>query len=157
MLGERSGAEVHVICEGSELTGAIPMRTRHELLRIVGEAVINGIRHGGAREVTVTVARSVGELRLTVADDGCGLPSPLDFDGLKAAGHFGLAGMQERAEALGGELTAGNGERGGATITVRVPVEEAGPRDKSDHSGRRSVQRDRLPAQAAAGGRGLQE
>lgn len=154
MLGERSGIAVRVVCETPEHSDAIPATAQHELLRILGEAVINGVRHGAARSVTVSVAQTAGELRLSVADDGCGLAMPVDFDALKAEGHFGLAGMRERAEAIGGELIADNGARGGATLAVRVPLGAAqAPGDGSDsHPRRGPFRRARGPAPAAATG-----
>jgi signal transduction histidine kinase len=79
------------------------------LYRIVQEATQNSIRHAGAREVTIGVEFRPRQLRVTVADDGCGFNPAQVGDGL------GLVGMRERAQALGGQLTiasrAGYGTR----------------------------------------------
>ena len=50
-------------------------------------------------------------------------------DRLKAAGHYGLAGMDERARSIGGTLELQRGAAGGAVVTVRVPVKGGAPPD----------------------------
>ena len=79
------------------------------LFRVAQEAVANAVRHGRAGRVEVRLAaRPAGEapetVRLEVHDDGAGLPPDHDPAGLVAGGHFGLAGMAERAALLGGAL-----------------------------------------------------
>ena len=92
-----------------------PDAVHDALCRIVREAVSNAIRHGDAASVTVTLAASDG-LRLTVEDDGKGLP-PGDANGRG----FGLTSMRERAEALGGTLELSPGREGGVHLEVRLP------------------------------------
>jgi signal transduction histidine kinase len=121
-VAQRSGVNVEVLDEGDE---ELPADRQHELLRIVGEAMLNAVRHGGAGNLTVSVRADAGETALTVADDGCGIPSPVDFDQLKTEGHFGLAGMRERAQELGGEMTVRSTEGEGTVVTVTVPVSAA--------------------------------
>ena len=86
-------------------------------------------------------------LRLSVSDDGTGLPGPVDIEALKAAGHYGLAGMQERARAIGAELSIESGPDGGTTVAVRfagpsepnlelVPTDSETPRARILGSGR---------------------
>jgi signal transduction histidine kinase len=77
---------------------AVAPERRDQLLRILREAVTNGVRHGAASSVAVELAGGDG-LRLTVSDDGGGFdPSALRNGG------FGLTSMHERAAAMGGEL-----------------------------------------------------
>jgi signal transduction histidine kinase len=87
--------------------------------RIVQEALTNARRHSGARSVTVLLDYAADALEVQVLDDGRGAPaSALE------AGH-GLRGMRERAEALGGSLTAGPAGpagTGGFAVAVRLPV-----------------------------------
>ena len=54
-----------------------------------------------------------GSARLQVDDDGCG--------GARLAGGTGLAGLRDRARALGGELCVGDGGSGGTTVVVTIP------------------------------------
>jgi signal transduction histidine kinase len=87
-------------------------------VRIVREAVANAARHGRAGRIAVSLTCS-HELRLSVADDGCG------FDPATRPTHpdagFGLLSMGERAEALGGSLAVRSAPGAGATIEVVLP------------------------------------
>jgi len=91
---------------------------RHTLYRGAQEALTNAQRHAGARQVWVALAPENGGLRLTVDDDGHGLPADRT-DGL------GLRGLRERADAVGGLLALGPSPQGGAQVRLTVPVEEA--------------------------------
>ena len=125
-FGQRAGIEVEVRCDTDGIrepsTGA-----RHELLRILGEALNNAVRHGGATHVAVSLEPDGAGLVLRIVDDGGGLPEGVDFDRLKAAGHYGLAGMDERARSIGGTLELQPRPSGGAVVTARVPVEGGAP------------------------------
>jgi signal transduction histidine kinase len=123
VLAERSGVELEF--EDSAGAGEIqlPAHRTHELSRIVGEAVSNAVTHGGAGRVEVSLDSDPGgELVVSVSDDGDGLAEPVDLEKLKAAGHFGLAGMYERARSIGGRLRIQRRDRGVA-VSVRVPVD----------------------------------
>ncbi len=86
------------------------------LHRIAREALSNVARHAPANEVDLAVNGSVGEVRLVVEDHGRAAVPPD-----KWAAHFGLKGMQERARALGGELSAGP-TADGWRVEARLPV-----------------------------------
>jgi signal transduction histidine kinase len=83
-----------------------------ELARIVQEALANVRRHSGARRATVTLRTADDEVWVEIEDDGRG------FDPVESSG-MGLAGMRERAAALGGELEV---ERGVVGMRVRLRV-----------------------------------
>lgn len=118
-FARRAGLAVDIQCvDGDE---DLPTHTRHELLRILGEALLNAQRHGEAASVTVSLEQDGDDVILSVADDGCGLAEPVDFERLQAEGHFGLAGMHERALAVGGGLTVGATPSGGTIVTARLP------------------------------------
>jgi signal transduction histidine kinase len=88
----------------------------HEALtRIVREALGNAIRHGRARSVVVTLVRDEG-LRLTIDDDGTGIPADAED-----RGGFGLISMRERAEALGGSVHVNSTGHRGARVEVWLP------------------------------------
>jgi signal transduction histidine kinase len=84
------------------------------MLRIVREAVTNAGRHARASVVTVSVDTSDG-FALEVHDNGDG------FDVTQTPAGFGLNGMRERAEAIGGEFTVSCGPSGGSTVRVVFP------------------------------------
>lgn len=119
-LAERLGIDVPV---SINVSGETPTTAKHELPRILGEAVLNAARHGGAKRVVVALEASGAAVRMSVTDDGCGLPGPVDVESLKAGGHFGLAGMQERAANMGGTLSVEAAADGGTSVVVRVPAD----------------------------------
>ncbi|MFF0278445.1 sensor histidine kinase [Streptomyces sp. NPDC004330] len=82
--------------------------------RIVQESLTNVTRHAGARTVRIILDWEAGAVRLRIADDGGGAPEDRPLGS-------GVRGMAERARALGGELTAGNGEDGGFLVDARLP------------------------------------
>jgi DNA-binding NarL/FixJ family response regulator len=84
-----------------------------EILRIVGEALTNAIRHARARHVHVRVRGSGGTLTAEVCDDGCGI-APGVPEGA------GMRGMRERAELLEAGLTIRSGPGSGTTVRVDV-------------------------------------
>lgn len=120
--GRTTGTEVRArVQDGADL----PLRARHETVAIVKEALENVRRHAGASVVEVAVAGDEHGLRVSVRDDGRGLPGPPGRDGwlegLADDGHYGLLGMHERAERAGGELAVDSVPGGGTTLTVRFP------------------------------------
>ncbi|MDX2019339.1 MAG: histidine kinase [Deltaproteobacteria bacterium] len=89
----------------------------YEVPRILKEAATNAIRHGKAKHITVHMQCNEGGLKLTITDDGQGLPST----GTTGRG-VGVVGMGERAAQLGGQLTVspapvGSGVQVQLTIT----------------------------------------
>lgn len=71
------------------------------IYRVAQEALENVVKHAGAEKLTVQLAAQNGEIALTVQDDGLGA----DLTRAERAGHFGLAGMRERAALAGGSLS----------------------------------------------------
>ncbi len=99
--------------------------------RVVQEALTNVSRHAQATRAVVSVAAGGpgGAIRVAVTDDGRGLPDngrPLGPRGDGLEGGFGLSGMRERAELVGGELelaAGGCGDSGqGTTVRLTVPL-----------------------------------
>ena len=114
MLTARAGARLRL-----ELDPDVDLRgeARESLLRIVREAVTNGVRHGGATEVSV-VLRQDGGLRLTICDNGRGF-EPAAPTGRRDS--FGLTSMGERARALGGRLEIRSRPAQGTEVEVILP------------------------------------
>ena len=84
------------------------------IYRSAQEALTNVVRHAKAKKVALSLSSAGGLVKLTIADDGAGLP-----EGGRLG--IGLLGMQERARALGGRLVLGKSEMGGALIELEIP------------------------------------
>ncbi|HTS97457.1 MAG TPA: histidine kinase [Streptosporangiaceae bacterium] len=87
--------------------------------RIVQEALTNARRHAKGAAIDVELYYTAEALWLRVRDNGPGPPAP--SPDAPPAGH-GLLGMRERAAAVGGELRAGAGRRGGFIVEARLPA-----------------------------------
>ena len=99
------------------------------LYRALQEALSNVARHSDASAVEVDLSYDGGELTLTVRDDGRGPPAT-DFDTL-ADGRMGLAGMRERALALGGSVELEAREPAGTVLRIQLPVTDRTYRSNS--------------------------
>ncbi|MER6082104.1 sensor histidine kinase [Streptomyces sp. NPDC001833] len=91
--------------------------------RIVQEALTNVVRHSGSRQARVRLEHGGGELRLRIDDDG-------PATGADAGGSGnGLAGMRERAAALGGTIEAGPRADGGFRVLAVLPLDDRTDRE----------------------------
>jgi signal transduction histidine kinase len=86
------------------------------IYRVAQEAVANAVKHAGAKALKVALEYNEDKVILTVQDDGAGFDVKQGLE----AGHFGLAGMQERARLVGGTLEIAS--RPGEGTTVRLAV-----------------------------------
>lgn len=87
------------------------------VLRIVQEAIHNTIRHSRATKITMIAARTGDSNHITVADNGIGMAQDAD-----QRGHYGLAGMHERAKRLGGMLRICSTPEDGTRIELSWPT-----------------------------------
>jgi len=92
---------------------------RDDVYRIGREALVNAIRHAHAAKIELEVEYARQQLRLLVRDDGRGI----DPEVLRAGrdGHWGLSGMRERAERVGGHLRLWSRPGAGAEVELSVP------------------------------------
>ena len=104
---------------------AIPRQTGAAVYRITREALTNVVRHAHASAATVRVDHQNGRVEVAVRDDGSGPDGEARPD--IGTGH-GITGMRERAQALGGSLTAGASTDGGFLVTASLPVDSESPR-----------------------------
>jgi signal transduction histidine kinase len=111
---EATGLTINLIM--SEELPLMPEAHRLALYRAVQEALTNVQRHAKARQAWLILTADAAHVSLTVADDGQGLKGDV------ADGRFGLIGLRERAKQLGGSLTLGAAEEGGAKLTMQLPV-----------------------------------
>jgi signal transduction histidine kinase/ligand-binding sensor domain-containing protein len=92
---------------------------RDEIYRIAGEALRNAFRHSGATRIEVELQYDERHFELRVRDDGKGIDSKLLSE--EGGKHFGLSGMRERAEMIGGILTVWTSANSGTELELKVP------------------------------------
>ena len=92
--------------------------TAHAILSIVRELTVNAIRHGQAKHVRVAGEKRENVIRFSVADDGIGF-DPAHRPGVDE-GHFGLQGVHERLNRLGGKLDIVSTPGRGTKVTVEI-------------------------------------
>jgi signal transduction histidine kinase len=91
------------------------------LFRVTQESLNNVGKHARASNVTVSLAADDGAVRLRIRDDGVGF-DPLVARRLAGEGHFGLAGMRERVEMVGGRLVVDSAPGRGTTVNVEMAL-----------------------------------
>ncbi|MFE7718196.1 sensor histidine kinase [Nocardia rhizosphaerihabitans] len=107
---------VEVSLDGSSTRLARPVDAA--LYRLAQESLTNAVRHArSATRVGIDVRRDGDAVRLRVSDDGQTEPGAVPEPG------FGLLGMAERAQLLGGSLSAGPGPEGGWVVEAVLPVD----------------------------------
>jgi signal transduction histidine kinase len=92
---------------------------RDEAYRIAGEALRNAFRHAQARRIAVEIRYDKRHFRLRVRDDGKGIDE--DATQRQPSGHFGLPGMRERAETVGGRLEVWSKLNSGTQVELSIP------------------------------------
>jgi len=110
----RAGLETAFTVTGDPVR--LPAAVDLAAYRIVQESLTNTIRHAGPATAAVSLSYREDELQIEVTDTGQGPPA-----GATSAGH-GLAGMRERAAAVGGTLQAAPGPGGGYRVAARLPL-----------------------------------
>jgi signal transduction histidine kinase len=112
---------VQIVCTHRvKTTHPLSAELANHLYRIAQEAVRNAVRHGQARTIRLHLHGSRAKVRLTVTDDGVGMPG----NAVDAAG-MGLKIMRYRARILGGEVRFEKAEGGGTRIVCECPIEPA--------------------------------
>jgi signal transduction histidine kinase len=163
-LDARSPAPVHIevqVPNPEALSDCLSEDVALALFRITQEALHNALQHADASEIAVSLTQYPDRLRLTVVDDGCGIPGGVAVgagsetslgvaDGIAgetglepgrfvAQGHFGLAGMRERAAMIGAKLDVQTAVEYGTAIIVQLPCPRRGSasanRDAQDVTG----------------------
>ncbi|MFJ4901171.1 sensor histidine kinase [Streptomyces sp. NPDC088727] len=109
-----TGLTVTVTTDGAR--GAVPPGADLAAFRIVQEALTNVVRHSGSRTAEVAVRYEHGRIRLRIDDRGPATGSDAGGSG------NGLAGMRERAAALGGTIEAGTRPDGGWRVRAELPL-----------------------------------
>jgi signal transduction histidine kinase len=118
-LDAQSPAPIHIEIAAEALN--VPEETALAIYRIAQEALHNAIQHADASEIAVRLTQYPDRLRMTVTDDGRGIAGISDLRRFVAEGHFGLAGMRERAAMIGGHLEVQSALDYGTVVILEVP------------------------------------
>ncbi len=123
-LRARSGLAIELDVDLAYESGRVGARLTPELesaiYRIVQEALVNVVKHAGAGRARVLIEERDEEVVVTIEDDGRGIgPQP-------APRGFGIVGMRERAELLGGTLELRSAAAGGSRVRAILPIERVG-------------------------------
>lgn len=120
-VGRQWDVRVHMNLQRGQIQA--PPKVAHELTRMLQEALVNAIRHGGAREVTVTALTMGTDLALAVSYQGrgfAGFQGRHDLESLNRM-KVGPRTLKERVAGVGGSLVIESGE-GGARVEIRIPL-----------------------------------
>lgn len=109
------GTEVKVRCDIADIT--LGWDKRRFISNSLKECLSNGMRHGGANAFYVELSAEDGEVRLTVSDNGCGLP-----ENFKEG--FGLRGIREKSKSFGGTIVYDSVSGEGCEIKIIIKDDE---------------------------------
>jgi ligand-binding sensor domain-containing protein/signal transduction histidine kinase len=119
-LAEQLGQEAHIPIEFGA-TGkqrAVDHAIEHDLVMVAREALSNAVRHAAPTSVQLRLSFGTRELKMQVDDNGRGF----DPASSPANGHYGIIGMRERIEHLGGKFFLRSGPGEGTHLEVAVPL-----------------------------------
>jgi signal transduction histidine kinase len=116
-FGGHTAATCRIVVQGSPR----PMHPviRDEISRIGREALVNALRHSGARTIEVELGYQPSQVSVSVRDDGCGIDEQVLRVG--RTDHWGLSGMRERADGIGASLRVWSRRDGGTEVALTVP------------------------------------
>jgi signal transduction histidine kinase len=120
--GTDINAEFHT--EGS--VKSVPAEYEEALLRIAQESLTNALKHSGAKFVKGTLRVEGDKIQFQFVDSGKGFHPQGDYDG------FGLIGMKERVEGMGGEFIIRSKPGEGTEIVVELKIENADKQSEND-------------------------
>ncbi|WP_338672518.1 histidine kinase [Streptomyces sp. SCSIO 30461] len=127
-FAHRGGARITLHRLGTVPTPLVPRAVARQLLTVVSEALENAHRHAEPTRIEVSTCVDGEVLRVSVYDDGPGLPPGTTLDQLKRDGHYGLVGMVERAASIGARLRIGRGQAASGTeVRLELPLSAIAP------------------------------
>jgi len=116
-MAEGTNLNADFQAEGDE--GSIPSDYEESLLRITQEALTNAVKHANARNFRATLSIGADKIQLLLVDDGRGFDPQKEHDG------FGLIGMKERVDRMGGEFIIRTKQSVGTEILVVLKQQSA--------------------------------
>lgn len=121
-LRKRTDLNIELVVLGGE-EQRLPGTLEVAVFRIVQEALNNIIKHARARRAVVRLEIMPSQVKMTITDDGVGFETNKTMNDL-SRDSFGLLGMKERVELLGGQLKVISAPGSGTDIIVTIPVKE---------------------------------
>ena len=115
----QTGLRVEVEELGAERELEPPLE--RAVMRIVGESLRNVAQHAHASAGKLRLNYGANEIIIVIEDDGVGFDTDTTLSSATESGHFGLAGMRERAESIGGTFTVMSQPGRGAVVTATLP------------------------------------
>jgi two-component system sensor histidine kinase UhpB len=126
-------AGVHVRLDiANEAAHRLPPQLETTLYRIAQEAITNIVRHADATLATIHLTRENSHICLRIEDDGYGFDVVQTPHQAVHLQHFGLLGMRERAELVGGAVTLASQPGRGTCLEVTLPLDETGADHEQD-------------------------
>jgi len=116
-MTEGTSVQAHFTVQGEPRE--LPPEWEENLLRIGQEVLTNVLRHAQATKFNAQLAFDKGEVRLNLRDNGSG------FDPIRRHDGFGLQGMRERGEGMGGQLSLQSAKGEGTAISIVLPLANA--------------------------------
>lgn len=116
--GAHNGFSIQTEIQGA--SAPLDLRAERALLLVAKEALRNVVAHAKARNVLVRLTFSQFEAEVEIADDGCGFDSQADLP--PEDGHFGIVGMKERVQELGGRFSIASQPGRGTTVRAKFPL-----------------------------------
>ncbi|MFW5940324.1 MAG: cache domain-containing protein [Chloroflexota bacterium] len=113
--------EIDIHCQGHEV-GRLPDEVSLSLYRFVQEGLTNVAKHAAATEVHVALYYQNQQIEATVADNGRGFNVEDKMNGPLHSGHYGLSGMRERLQLVGGELHIDSEPGRGTVLAASIPL-----------------------------------
>ncbi|MGC2401536.1 MAG: triple tyrosine motif-containing protein, partial [Acidobacteriaceae bacterium] len=110
------GIPVHCAEEGRPFSVSAPLA--RELLMVIREAVYNAALHGHPRSIRIRLVYTRDEFVSSISDDGCGFDAATLQD--NGGQHYGIEGMRERVERMGGRLQIVSGPGKGTTVSFSL-------------------------------------
>lgn len=122
-LARETGARQNVtLTITGELAEPLPDHLQTALYRIAQEAVGNSLRHAQAGNIDIALTHDAGQVTLSVSDDGVGFTMSEVLAPGRRPASYGLRGMAERAELLGGRVTVTSRPLDGTTVRAVIPL-----------------------------------
>jgi len=133
VISERYKVKVDVVVKGG--ADCLNGPGRANAYRVIQEAVTNGIRHGGARNVKILASFGDAAATFKVQDDGRGFDPEEARAEAHRRGSFGLVNMEERVRLLGGTLRIDSAPGKGAAVVFSIPLGRLDHEEDTDSSG----------------------
>jgi signal transduction histidine kinase len=121
-----SSAGIAVTGALDDVDGVFPPADEITIYRIVQESLNNVVKHSGARDARVVVRSHEDHVTITIHDSGCGFNHSSLQAGRSIPGGFGLKGLAERVQMLGGTCAIDSSPGRGTTIAVRLEIRQQG-------------------------------